>query len=132
MVYPNFFPAAQRDFAARLKWSVTSNYSNANHEPVVKMEGPLNMLAAAGEKIRINGAVSDPDGDSISIKWWQFQVGSYPNKVVILNSTSPQAEVFIPNDAVAGQTIHLILEATDNGSPGLTSYQRIIITVKSK
>jgi hypothetical protein len=57
--YLNFFPAAQRDFAARLKWSVTPKYANANHEPVVKIEGPLNVLASAGEKIRLNGAVSD-------------------------------------------------------------------------
>jgi hypothetical protein len=130
--YPDFFPQAQRDFAARLKWSVTAKYSEANHEPAVKIEGPLNVLAFAAEKIRLNGAVSDPDGNDVSIKWWQFQVGSYPNKVVISNPTSAQAEVFIPNDAVGGQTIHLILEATDNGTPSLTRYQRIIITVRNK
>ena len=130
--YPNFFPAAQRDFAARLIWSVTPKYASANHEPVVKIEGPLNVLASAGEKIRINGAVSDPDGDAVSINWWQFQVGSYPNKVIISNPDSMRTEVLIPNDAAPGQTIHLILEATDNGKPALTRYQRVIITVKDK
>jgi hypothetical protein len=130
LAFPDFFPAAQRDFAARLKWSVTPKYSNANHEPVVKIEGALNVLASAGEKIRLNGAVSDPDGDAVSIRWWQFQVGTYPDKVTISNPTSKQTEVLIPNDAVTGQTIHLILEATDNGLPSLTRYQRIIITVK--
>jgi Protein of unknown function (DUF1593) len=128
--YPDFFPAAQQDFAARLKWSVTSKYSDANHEPVVKIEGPLNVLASAGEKIRLNGAVSDPDGNAISIKWWQFQVGSYPNKVTIVNPTSAHTQIIIPKDAVAGQTIHIILEATDNGTPALTTYQRVIITMK--
>ena len=132
LTYPDFFPQAQRDFAARLKWSVTAKYSNANHEPVVKIEGPLNVLASAGEKIRLNGAASDPDGNAVSIKWWQFQSGSYPNKVVISNPDSAQAEVLIPKDAVGGQTIHLILEATDNGTPSLTKYQRVIITVKNK
>jgi len=130
--YPNFFPHAQRDFAARLKWSVTSQYKNANHEPVVRIEGPLKILVSAGEKIRLNGVVSDPDGNKVSIKWWQFQVGSYPNKVVISNPTSVQTEILIPKDAEGGQTIHLILEATDNGTPSLTRYQRIIITVKNK
>ena len=132
LAYPDFFPQAQRDFAARLKWSVTATYKNANHEPVAKIEGPLNILASAGEKIRINGNISDPDGNAVSIKWWQLQVGSYPNKVVISNPNPAQAEVLIPNDAMGGQTIHLILEATDNGTPSLTSYQRIIITVKDK
>lgn len=132
LAYPNFFPQAQRDFAARLKWSVTAKYTNANHEPVVKIEGPLNVLAYAGEKIPVIGAVSDPDGNAVSIKWWQFQLGSYPNKVVISNPNPAHAVVLIPTDAVGGQTIHLILEATDNGTPSLTRYQRIIITVKNK
>ncbi|HLL43215.1 MAG TPA: DUF1593 domain-containing protein, partial [Segetibacter sp.] len=44
--YPNFFPQAQLDFAARLKWSVTPKYADANHEPVVNIEGPLNVLAS--------------------------------------------------------------------------------------
>ncbi len=128
--YPDFFPAAQRDFAARLKWSVTDNYSDANHEPVIRIEGPLSLLASAGEKIRLNGSVTDPDGDSVSINWWQFRVGSYPDKVVVLNPASERTEVRIPRDAVSGQTIHIIFEATDNGKPAITRYQRVIITIR--
>ena len=112
IAYPDFFPQAQRDFAARLKWSVTATYKNANHEPVAKIEGPLDILASAGEKIRINGNISDPDGNAVSISWWQLQVGSYPNKVNISNPNPARAEVLIPNDAMGGQTIHLILEAS--------------------
>lgn len=128
--YPDFFPAAQHDFAARLKWSVTSKYAGANHEPIVKIEGTLNIMASAGEKIRLNGTVSDPDGNIVSIKWWQFQAGTYTKKVIISNPASMQTVVKIPEDAVSGQTIHIILEATDNGSPSLTRYQRIVINVR--
>ena len=128
--YPDFFPAAQQDFAVRLKWSVTPKYSNANHAPVVLIEGPQNVLASPGETIRLNGKVSDPDGNKVSVKWWQFQVGTYPNAVSISNANTAQAKVLIPKDAVAGQTIHVVLEATDNGSPSLTRYQRVVITVK--
>lgn len=130
--FPNFFPAAQQSFAARLKWSVTPKYSDANHEPIVKVEGPLKVLASSGETIRLNGNILDPDKDKVSIKWWQFQVGTYPNKVNILSPTTSQTKITIPKDAVAGQTIHLILEATDNGTPALTSYQRIIITIRDR
>jgi hypothetical protein len=35
----------------------------------------------------------------------------------------------VPADAAAGQTIHLILEVADDGSPRLKHYQRVIITV---
>ncbi len=128
--YPDFFPAAQRDFAARLKWSVTPKYSDANHAPVAEIEGPLNVLASPGETIRLNAAVSDPDNDKVFIKWWQFQVGTYPGKVGISNANMARAKVTIPRDAVSGQTVHVILEVTDNGSPSLTAYQRVIIIVK--
>jgi hypothetical protein len=129
-VYPDFFPAAENDFAARLKWSVTPKFTNANHEPVVKIEGPLNIMASAGEKIRLNGTVSDPDGNTVTTKWWQFQAGTYPQKINILQPNDLQTQIEIPKDAVSGQTIHVILEATDNGSPSLTRYQRVIITVR--
>lgn len=128
--YPDFFPAAQRDFAARLKWSVTPKYAGANHAPIVSIEGPLNILASPGETIRLNGTVSEPDRNNFSIKWWQFQFGTYPGKINISNANTKQVKVLIPKDAVSGQTIHIIFEVTDNGSPSLTAYQRIIITIK--
>jgi len=129
--YPNFFPQAQRDFAARLKWSVTAQYAQANHEPVVTIEGPLHIMASAGEKIRLNGSVYDPDGNAVSAQWWQFPVGTYPGKVPIYSPEAWQTEIQIPKDAVGGQTIHLIFEATDNGTPALTRYQRVIVTIRS-
>jgi hypothetical protein len=130
IAYPDFFPAAENDFAARLKWSVTSKYADANHAPVITVEGPLHIMASAGEKIRLNATVSDPDGNTISVKWWQFRVGSYAGEVAIDDSTSLQTHINIPKDAKTGQTIHIILEARDNGSPALTSYQRVIVTVR--
>jgi hypothetical protein len=70
--YPNFFPAAQLDFAARMKWSVTPKYANANHEPVVSINGLLKVVAFAGQQIKIFGSVSDPDGNAVSVRWWHF------------------------------------------------------------
>jgi hypothetical protein len=128
--YPNFFPAAQQDFAARLKWSVTPIYANANHAPVAEIEGPVQVMGTAGEKIRLNGRVADPDGNRLSFKWWQFHVGTYPKEVMIAQPAELKTIVEIPKDAVPGQTIHVVFEATDQGSPALTSYQRVIITVR--
>jgi hypothetical protein len=128
--YPDFFPAAQRDFAARLQWSVTPKYSDANHAPVVRIEGPTEVLASPGETIRLNGAVSDPDGNKVSIQWWQFMVGTYTGKINLSNEKTAQVRVFIPKDAIPGQTIHVVLEATDDGRPSLTKYRRVIINIK--
>jgi hypothetical protein len=62
--YPNFFPTAQNDFAARLKWSVTQKYADANHEPVVKIEGhstfwlPREKRSASTQKYQIQIMIS--------------------------------------------------------------------------
>lgn len=131
-IYPNFFPAAQNDFAARMKWSVTPKYADANHEPMVKIEGAQHVMASPGETIRLNGKVSDPDNDKISIKWWQFKVGTFPDEVSIAGGNAEQCRITIPQSAKAGQTIHIILEATDTGKPALTRYQRVVITIREK
>ena len=55
--------------------------------------------------------------------------GTYPGKVNINNANTLQAELEIPEDVKGGQTIHLILEVTDNGEPALTSYQRVVVEV---
>ncbi|MFN8352875.1 MAG: DUF1593 domain-containing protein [Spirosomataceae bacterium] len=132
VAFPEFFPAAQNSFAARMKWAVTPKFSDANHEPVVMIQGPLKIMVNAGQKVKLNGIVSDPDGNKVSVKWWQMPAGSYQNKVEISNAESLQAEILVPKEATAGQTIHVVLEATDNGLPALTSYQRVILEVRGK
>jgi hypothetical protein len=36
----------------------------------------------------------------------------------------------VPDDAKPGQTINVILEATDSGTPPLTRYQRVVVTIQ--
>lgn len=125
---PNFLPAAQNGLAARFKWSVSPNYTDANHEPIIN--APTTLTAAPGEKVKLKVTVDDPDGDILSVNWWQFKVGSYQGDIAVDNPSSPSTTFIIPDDAEQGQTIHLILEAKDNGSPQLTRYHRVIVTVK--
>lgn len=132
VAFPEFFPAAQNSFAARMKWAVTPTFAAANHEPAVMILGNRNIMANAGQKIKLNGFVSDPDGNQVSVKWWQMPAGSFQSKVEILRADSLQAEVVVPKDANPGQTIHVVLEATDNGRPALTQYQRVIIEVRPR
>jgi hypothetical protein len=130
-VFPDFFASAENDFGARMKWSVTTKYSDANHQPLLTIKKSLSISAKPGEKIQLSAEVSDPDGNAVTLKWWQFMTGSYPKGVLIDKPDIASTSVVVPADALPGQTIHLIIEATDNGLPALTSYQRIIITVKS-
>ncbi|MET3499761.1 hypothetical protein ABIC45_001352 [Mucilaginibacter rubeus] len=48
----------------------------------------------------------------------------------ILNPEARQTQIRVPKDAVSGQTIHIVFQATDNGTLSLTSYQRVIIAVR--
>ena len=129
--FPNFFPQAQNDFAVRMQWSVTGKFKNANHPPSVRIAGPLHVMASPGQRIRLNGEVSDPDGDDVTVRWWQFHTGTYPHSIDIAWATSQQAEMIVPEDAQPGQTIHVVLEAMDDGEPALTRYRRLIITVRN-
>jgi Protein of unknown function (DUF1593) len=125
-----FFAASQSDFAARLKWSVTPKYADANHEPVVTLKGPLNISAKVGSTVQLQGQTSDPDGNSVAVRWWQYNdAGSYPGDIAFSSTDSLTTSFVVPSDAKPGQTIHVILEGTDNGTPALTRYQRVVVTV---
>ena len=127
---PNFAPAAQNDFAARMQWSVTPTYAGANHEPKVTVGGNARVSARPGETVRLEGAATDPDGNAVSAKWWRWKdVDTYPGEVTLSAPTSLATTLQIPADAVAGQTIQLVLEATDDGRPALTRYQRVVVLV---
>lgn len=126
-----FFAAAQNDFAARLKWSVTPKFSDANHEPKVRIEGPLAVSAQPGSLVRLEGEVSDPDGNVVSVLWWKDDVaGSFPGDIHFSDAKALRTIFRVPDDAQPGQTIHIVLEATDNGTPPLTRYQRVIVRIQ--
>ena len=58
------------------------------------------------------------------------EVGKYGKAVEIKNPTSPKASLTISSDAL-NKTIHVILEAKDNGEPPLKGWRRAIINVKA-
>ena len=127
-VLPNFFPEVMDGLAARFAWSVTPEYKDANHYPVV--EGPEAITAKRGEKVTLNAMVSDPDGDKFTCKWWQFRVGTYPGVCAVDVPDSPTTTFTVPKDSKKGETIHLILALNDHGTPNLKRYLRTVITVK--
>jgi hypothetical protein len=128
---PNFTPAAQNALAARMRWSVTPTYAGANHEPRVTVRGSSRVSARPGETLRLEAFTSDPDGNAVTVKWWRWKdVDTYPGGVTLSSPTSLATSVQVPADALAGQTIHLVVEATDDGTPALTRYQRVVVTVR--
>ncbi|KAL2840187.1 hypothetical protein BJY01DRAFT_236810 [Aspergillus pseudoustus] len=71
--------AFQNDFAARVQWALTGNPREANHVPVVTVNGstgaePLLLEVEAGDVVHLDASATyDPDGDSLSFSWFQYR-----------------------------------------------------------
>lgn len=126
---PDFTPAVMNGLAARFKWSVTPQYKDANHEPVI--EGEQSLTGKPGETLKLKYKVTDPDKDAVTVSWWPYRSAcTYTGEITVDSPSSANTTFTIPVDTKSGDTIHLILEATDNGKPQLCHYHRLIITVK--
>lgn len=124
------------DFAARMDWSITSEYDQANHHPVAVLNGDksravLTKKVSANSTIELSALGSiDPDGDELTYSWSFYnEPSSYDGSVTIQNSSSASAKLKIPGDA-AGKNIHIILEIYDDGEPNLHAYRRLILDVQ--
>jgi hypothetical protein len=123
--------SAQNDFAARMQWTLTPDYRAANHAPRVSIVAPRwTTNLGPGQTLRLRGYGIDPDGDALQFAWWQYrEEGTYPGSVRLGAPDRRSTTVTIPEDAHAGQTISLILQATDDGAFPLTRYARVILRV---
>jgi len=127
----------QHDIGARMDWSNTSVYAEANHNPVPVVNGdatrsPVYLDASPGVTIHLDASgSSDPDGDDLAFWWWIYsEAGSYPRQVPLALLSEVETGLTVPEDA-GGTTIHVILEVVDDGAPYLTSYRRIVLNVES-
>ncbi|WYZ40768.1 hypothetical protein EsH8_IV_001109 [Colletotrichum jinshuiense] len=145
----------QDDFAARMQWTLTSDFSKVNHHPVVSVNGnlgqtPIHVEADAGGVISFDASGSyDPDGDELSFKWYHYrepgslqtyhglEVSDIEIKALDENGSKIEVQIapaekscIVVREKIAlerGLPLHLILEVKDSGSPALTSYRRVII-----
>ncbi|KAF2850772.1 DUF1593-domain-containing protein [Plenodomus tracheiphilus IPT5] len=122
--------AAQNDFAARMQWTLTPEYREANHPPSVNVDGGEAVKARPGASVKLSVRVSDPDGDNVTVSWFQYlEEGTYPGMVEIAAEKDDLLIVVVPEDAITGQTISVIVQATDDGRFPLTRYDRVFIHV---
>lgn len=125
----------QNDFAARMDWSIES-YENANHPPVAKVNHPEEFTVKSGDIFKLDADGSfDPDGDNLSYWWFQYpEVGTYKGLV----SFAPYSEnlykvhTIKAPEVTSPQTVHFILKVTDKGTPPLSRYKRVIVTIIPK
>ena len=127
--------AYNNDFAARMDWSINSNYADVNHHPIAIVNGDstkqvIEVNAVPGKTYDLRAEASfDPDGNTLSYKWFYYKdPGTYSKTLNIQNSTTANTSVTIPNDAT-GKEIHIVLELKDSGNPALYAYRRVVFNV---
>lgn len=147
--------AAQNDFAARMDWTIM-DYTHANHNPLVVVNGtagtaPVEVEMNEGQTITLDASgTSDPDGQVLTYKWFFYSeaglTGIRGADVRLVDEDKPIAKVTAISTCrptwlqPAGRPVscnspgvaHIILAVTDSGSPRLTSYRRIVLTVNPR
>jgi hypothetical protein len=53
-----------------------------------------------------------------------------PEKLILTMKMMPHSCFSVPADAKPGDDIHIVLSATDTGTPALTRYVRVVLRVK--
>lgn len=129
-----WIPDIQHDFAARADWCIKSVFNDANHHPNLRIREGNNILVKSGESVIFHAETTDPDGDNVSVCWWNYEeAGTYKGArsgELLMAHNSDEVCFFIPEDIKSGETIHILARAEDDGEHHLTYYQRIILTAK--
>ena len=121
----------QNDFAARADWCITNDYAKANHAPKVSVTEGTDIKASAGETLKLHAIATDPDDDYVTVSWSEYTDASTTETALTLKGAASDTISFkIPEDAKAGQKIHLIVQTQDDGEHTLTHYQQVIITIR--
>lgn len=129
--------AYQNDFAARMDWTIKP-YAAANHPPAVQLAHPDRLTAKPRERVSLSAAgSSDPDGNRLSYEWFYYPepgslsvaTGRSGAPVAIEQANERDAAFVVPANYFKPGTMHIILAVTDDGTPALTRYRRVIVTV---
>lgn len=132
--YENYFyPAIFNNFAARMDWAAQGK---GNRNPVVIVNGKkgleiIYVKAKAGETVWLDASRSfDLENDELSFRWWNLaEAGSCREDVEIQQPHSAKTSLVVPEKA-SNTTIHIVCEVSDNGSPALTSYRRVVLNCR--
>ncbi len=147
-----WFDDFQNDFAARADWCVSKK---ANHMPSCTILQGLDLKVKPGSEIKLTAVASDPDHDPLTCRWYRYaeadtyqmpadnpvqaemmngmilgktRQGQPDTRVVLENANTFEVTIHIPKDLKKNETIHVICEIKDNGTPPLKVYRRIILT----
>jgi hypothetical protein len=113
-------PDFQNEMQARLDWCVKAP-KEANHPPVARLRGNAANLDATRS--------TDPDGHRLEFDWSIYP----PSAAVRVEPTTPgKARLILPPGVPAPESIPVVVRVRDTGSPPLTRYARLDLTMRTK
>ena len=75
---------------------------------------------------------TDPDGDNLSFLWFHYpEAGTY-KEAINLGAENAHGVYIQAPEVEKEETIHFILKITDKGTPALSRYKRVIVSVVPK
>ncbi len=139
----------QNDFAARISWTLTPDPAHANHPPQLVINGveghaPLAITTCENRTVTLSATgTHDPDGNELAYHWWQYREatgGVNPQEVTVSGADTKDAQLTIPATLKPAPNVetppemlyHIMLSVTDEGTPPLTRYRRVLVTVPTK
>jgi hypothetical protein len=108
-------------------------FDEANHPPVANLNQPEQFMVKSGDLFKLDADGSyDPDGDALSYWWFQYpEAGSYKGTVSFggLSENLYNIHTIRAPEVESPLTVHFILKVTDKGTPALSRYKRVIVTI---
>lgn len=128
--------AFQNDFAARMDWTILP-YERANHPPVVALKHSDRLEAKSGTRVELSAEGSrDPDGDALRYQWIHYgEPGTFvmasgrTGAPLQIENASQREAWFLAPKVSKPETMHIVLAVTDEGSPALSRYRRVIVNL---
>jgi hypothetical protein len=123
----------QNDFAARMDWCVADDFNKANHNPRPVLDGNrstdvVTISAKAGSTVKLSaeGTEAGDEGQTVKVTWWVYREAGNLDGARLNQTSGLSTEVVLPERS---GTVHVLLQAEDDGTPHLYAYRRIIIQV---
>ncbi|NJK95960.1 MAG: DUF1593 domain-containing protein [Bacteroidales bacterium] len=127
---------AKNSFQNRLLWSV-KNPEEVNREPVAVVNRDnsnkiITLYVTPGKSITLDATKSsDTDRDGLTFKWFRYdEADNYDGSFGLTEPANAIQKLVVPSD-LNDKNIHLVLQVSDNGTPGLAVYRRVIIKAEN-
>lgn len=127
--------AMQNDFRTRLDWCIAHEFEKANHHPVAILNGDsskaiITLHSRPGHTVTLSAAGSkDLDGHELQYAWFPYpEAGTYRGEIRLSSGTG-ELTTFVAPQVNQPESLHIILQVEDTGSPNLFAYRRAIVKI---